>query len=472
MNKNTLQKLLEGKTVNRISLIFFLIIIAAIFIVFYELNKLFPIYIDDWDYSFVYYTDEWFSSFFDIVPSMKKHYTMWGGRLVVHTILQELLLLGPFWHDLLNALMFIGYILLIYFIANRGKAVKPSLILLIFLLTWFFQADLGETVLWLTGSANYLWGTSIILAFLYPYYSYYTDNFYANTEKPSEINDSKLRCVLFFVCGIVAGWTNENMVAALVFMILIFLFIVWKAKHKIAKWTIWGLAGVCLGGLLMYAAPGNFKRLKVELGYRGITDGTPGIGYYLENLQALVDGVVQYLAIPFAIYAVLIAIYLFVGKPQHKKERLITSFIFSGGFLVATLAMVASPVFPPRAWFGVISLVVIAISVVYAGIDFSGIYIRVLLWVCIICGCVLFVKTYTEGRDELVRVRAIVDDREVQVKSQKAEGKKDVVVKTEMFDKREDLIIPKMYDFPKDTTHWMFQAYKHYHELNTIRLTK
>lgn len=470
MSKNITNKIstLYNKPIIRVIACF--IIIAAIFAVMFDLNRLFPIYIDDWDYSFVYYTNDWLNSIFDVIPSMKTHYTMWGGRLVVHTILQEMLLFGSPWNDLLNSLMFAGYILLIYFIANKGKTIRPSLIFVIFFLTWFFQADMGESTLWLTGSANYLWGTSIILAFLYPYYSYYINNFYTpTTHDMYEVKDGKLRCVLFFFFGLIAGWTNENMVVALGFMIVVFLFIVWKTKHKIAKWTIWGLAGMCLGALLMLIAPGNFKRLKIEYGIRGI-EGKPGIDYYLENLQTLFDGIIHYLLIPFIIYIVLIGIYLFLGKQENKRERLVTSFIFLAGFFVATFAMVASPVFPPRAWFGVITLAVIAIVVIYAGINFSKIYIRGLVWICILFGCVMFVKTYTEGRGELVRIRAIVDNRESQINEQKAQGKRDVVIKTEKFEKRDDLIIPKIYDFPEDTTLWMFQAYKHYHELNTIRV--
>ena len=446
------------------------IIMITIFIIMFDLNSLFPIYIDDWDYSFVYYTNDWLKNFWDVIPSMKTHYTMWGGRLVVHTILQEMLLAGSPWNDLFNSLMFAGYILLIYFIANKEKAIRPSLLLIIFFLTWFFQADMGESTLWLTGSANYLWGTSIILAFLYPFYSFYANNFYTHTEYNSyEIKDTKLRCILFFICGMVAGWTNENMVVALGFMIVVFLFIVWKTKHKIAKWTIWGLGGMCLGAILMLIAPGNFKRLKIEYGIRGI-EGKPGFDYYLENLQTLLDGIIQYLTIPIIIFIVLIALYLWTGKRENKKERLITSFIFLTAFLVATFAMIASPVFPPRAWFGVITLFIVAVGVIYASLDFSKTYIQLLVWIFIFIGCFQFVQTYTEGRKELVRIRAIVDNRETQIKNQKADGKRDVIIKTEKFDKREDLIIPKIYDFPADTTHWMFQAYKHYHELNTIRL--
>jgi len=468
---NILKDIDRNKKFILFSTILFVAALAGIFFIMFDLNRLFPIYIDDWDYSFIYYTNDWLKNVWDVVPSMKTHYTMWGGRLVVHTILQEMLLIGSPWNDLLNSLMFAGYILLIYFIANKYKKLRPSLIFVIFLLTWFFQADMGESTLWLTGSANYLWGTSIILAFIYPYYSFYTAHFYTHSykTKPYEVRDTKLRSALFFLFGIIAGWTNENMVAALGFIIVVFIFFVWKSRRRIARWTLWGLGGMCLGALLMFAAPGNFKRLKIEHGLRGV-EGSPGIDYYLENLNTLLDGIAGYLAIPIVIYAVLILLMLFTGIETNKKERLITSFIFLAGFLVAAFAMIASPVFPPRAWFGVITLFILALSVVYAGLDFSKIYIRVILWVCILAGFGLFVKTYAEGRSELVRIRTIVDDREKQINEQKARGKKDVIVKTERFEKREDLIVPKMYDFPADTSLWMYQAYKHYHELNTIRL--
>jgi len=444
---------------------------VAVFIIMFGLNRLYPTYIDDWDYSFIYYTNDKFTSIFDVIPSMMKHYTMWGGRLVVHTILQEFLYFGPFWADLFNTLMFVTYIFLLYSFSNKNNKVRPAIIFAIFLLTWFFQADLGETVLWMTGSANYLWGTTIILGFLYPYYSYFTDNIYKR-EDFNQKNKGVIYSILFLLFGIISGWTNENMVVAIGCMLVIFLFYIWKKNRKIDKWAICGFLGFCIGGILMLIAPGNFKRYKQELGLRGITDGKPTLDYYLENLQTLLDGIYQYLLIVIAIYALLLIIYLFASNSKYKREKLVISLLFFGAAFIATFAMIASPVFMPRTWFGITTLLIISVSIILANLDFSKLYINIPVWVCILLGCIMFIKTYTEGRNELVKIRAIVDEREAEVNRQKAEGKEDIVLEIERFTKRDDLIIPKMYDFPEDPDHWMFRAYAHYHEVKSVRVIR
>lgn len=453
-----------------IPVIFFLITVIATFFFIYDLNRLYPIYIDDWDYSFIYYTNDKLSSIFDVIPSMRTHYTMWGGRLVVHTILQELLYLGPLWADLFNSIVFCLYILFIFAIANKGNNLKPSVILVILMLTWFCQADLGETILWLTGSANYLWGTTILLIFLYPYYTYHTD--IQQNKKNSYWMKNKIgHCLLFFICGIIAGWTNENMAVAIGCIIVIFLINIWLKKKSIDKWAISGIIGFGIGALLMLAAPGNFKRYKQELGIRNI-EGKPTLDYYFDNIQMIIDGIVLYLLPLLIIYAIILILYWQTNTTQNKKNILITSLIFFIGTGIACAAMIASPVFPPRAWFGVISLLIIAISILYAHLNFSKVYFNILNWVCILAAFVMFISSYTEGRNELKSIRAIVDAREYDIVKQKSEGKKDIIIHSKSFEKRDDLVIPKMYDFPKDTTHWMYQAYKHYHEIETIRILK
>lgn len=469
MTRDTLNKRKRAKIGYRYGGLLAGIILLTIFVIFFNLNRLYPTYIDDWDYSFIYSTNTVLSSVFDIIPSMKTHYTMWGGRLVVHSLLQESLLFGPFWADLFNSLMFVVYLVLIYMIGNRTNKINPFLILTIFLLTWFFQADLGETVLWMTGSANYLWGTTILLAFFYPYYTYFTNIFYENGTRDNN-KKGMWYSLLFFFCGIIAGWTNENMVVALGCLLLIFMFIVWTKNNSIERWAISGIIGFGIGAILMIIAPGNFKRYKEELGLRGITDAKPTLDFYLENLRSLFEGISEYLFLLILIYVFLVIVFWFTTEDRNKRKKLIVSSLFLLGTFLATFAMIASPVFKPRTWFGITTLLVIAIMVIVSNLNFSQKYITVPFGICLLVGCLLFGKTYKEGRDELVRIKAIVDEREIELNRQKAEGKEDIVLHITRFEKRDDLIIPKMYDFPLDPDHWMFKAYAHYHEVKSVRV--
>lgn len=455
---------------SRLAFIFSCVILLVVGLLMFDLNRLYPTYIDDWDYSFVYYTNNKLSSVFDIIPSMMKHYTMWGGRLVVHSLLQEFLLFGPFWADLFNSLMFVVYLVLIYLISNRSNRVTPLLLVIIFLLTWFFQADLGETVLWMTGSANYLWGTTILLAFLYPYYLYFTNVYYDCVDTRFKPKKNTIYSVLFFLCGVIAGWTNENMVVAIGCLLFLFLWIIWRKTKTIELWSVSGFIGFGAGAILMMIAPGNFKRYKEELGLRGIFDGKPTFDFYLDNLRSLFEGFYEYLFPLMLIYVFAATVFWFTAYSSDKKKKLIVSSLFFLATFLATFAMIASPVFKPRTWFGIITLLVTAIMVIVSNLDFSKKQVSIPLAICIIIGCVFFTQTYFEGRAELVKIRAVVDEREVEVNRQKSEGKNDIVLYITRFEKNDRLIIPKMYDFPLDPDHWMFKAYAHYHEVESVKV--
>ncbi|MFX3750207.1 DUF6056 family protein, partial [Streptococcus suis] len=80
---------------------------------------------------------------------------------------------------------------------------------LTFLLMWFFIPGMGSTVLWVSGAANYLWATVIILLFLLPY------RFNVSTKRGWEE-------YYLPVLGLLAGLTNEVGGATTVLLALIF----------------------------------------------------------------------------------------------------------------------------------------------------------------------------------------------------------------------------------------------------------
>ena len=168
---------------------------VAVFVLIYILNSLYPLYADDWNYSFVHgETATRIQSFSDIFTSQYNHYMTWGGRSVVHFIAETMLMTGFFWCCILNSLAFVFFVYVMYMIANRGNRPNPVLFFLFSLLIWFAQPAFFATILWKTGAANYLWGTLIILLFLYSYYAYY---------RSRKTNNSVPKAILFFLFGII-----------------------------------------------------------------------------------------------------------------------------------------------------------------------------------------------------------------------------------------------------------------------------
>ena len=310
---------------------------SAIFI----LNILTPLISDDFAYMFVYGEDRLVSTIADVFESQENHYYMWGGRSVVHFIAQILLMLPPYVADLLNSFIYIGYIFLIYYhIKGRGNH-SISLFVLINLAIWFLQPVLGDTVFWLTGAANYLWGTTLILLFLLPFRMY--------QGQKSNTTTLILSSVGIFFCGLIAGWTNENTAGAMILILILFSAYFYFQKWPISIWMVIGFIGSLAGFFLMIAAPGNYVRAGdssfdlFTLAYR-LFNSTHTLLFYCSSL----------LLTTLIIY---IIFYRFPGKNKNDNFRL--SLIYTTAAITAVYAMVLSPTFPRRALFGVVTYLII-----------------------------------------------------------------------------------------------------------------
>lgn len=441
----------------------------ALFCLFFFLNRLYPIILDDWTYSFVYFTTDRVASFSDALKSQYDHYFIWGGRSVVHTILQTILYWGEEWADLLNSLAFVGLVGIIYTFANKGNKPRPSLFLFAFLCIWFFQPDMGETTLWLTGSVNYLWGTLFILLFLYPYYSYFRDVVEAERYHCPAYKTNPLFYIFFFLCGLITGWTNENTVAAMLLLIFIFALFIWKIRGKFETWAIVGYIGAIIGFIIMFLAPGNYKRYSIELRQLGI-HSKPSFDFYWERFNVLCSDFIHYGWAMLLLFAILIIIYVASSKKGKDKPIIAYALFFVGLAIISALAMTASPVFFPRTWFGIFIFFIIGLSILYANLDFGKSWLKYSSWFILSIAFLGFVITCYKGTEELIRIKAIIDNREKELYEQKAQGKDHIVLHGGRYAKREDLIIPKMYDFPEDTTLWMFQEYNRYHGVKSTRI--
>ncbi|GEL13978.1 hypothetical protein FC15_GL000693 [Lapidilactobacillus concavus DSM 17758] len=72
--------------------------------------------------------------------------------------------------NLINTMAYLLVGLEINLLATGKHALRqPLQLLLTYLLMWFFLSGFDSTVLWVSGAANYLWPTVIILAFFMPY---------------------------------------------------------------------------------------------------------------------------------------------------------------------------------------------------------------------------------------------------------------------------------------------------------------
>ncbi|MDR2955764.1 MAG: DUF6056 family protein [Prevotella sp.] len=447
------------ENVSKILLTLTVIFVGAFF---YILNVLYPIYLDDWFYSFSFFAEnERINSFFSIFQSQYNHYFEWGGRNVVHVIAQLLLWAGETWGNVFNTLAYVALTMCIYFIANRGNKPNILLFILINILIWFTLPAFSQNLLWITGSANYLWGGLIVLVFAYPYVSYY----YKQEE-----SSSIFRNISFAFLGILAGWTNENMGVALIFFLIGVGILLKIRKLPIPTWMIFGLVGVVIGFLMMISAPGNFMRNKLELmAVHKMSEITPS--FYFYRFVTVFKLSCIYLLIPVLIYILLLVLYCWKGKREHKKETLYLSLLFFTSSAIATMAMSGSPVFPERAWFGIIILLIVSISILYAHIDFTPSALRIVNYSIIGILSIVYLYSWAENYTELDKFNQVCESRQLLIEKEKAKGIKDIVITDAIFEEKDSkLIVLNLKDWLILERDGWAERVGRYNGVNTIKI--
>lgn len=397
-----LQKIKESK---RLHNIIYLIVLLFIFSTIFFLNIKTHMTGDDYVYSFIHNTQNRINSLSDIFESQYSHYFSWGGRSVVHTIAQLLILTNNnLIIRLINSFVFVLLIICIQYHIKGRKENSICLTLIIFSLTWILQPVFGETILWITGSVNYLWGTLIILLFLLPY----------RLCRNREISNIKsiIYSLSMFVVGIIAGWTNENTAAAMIVMIIIGLWWNLYSKQKNQAWGYFGLMGSIIGYLFMIAAPGNFVR----------AEGT-SISPFLVLFRLLThtQSLVNYLgALNLGVAILFILLRTFSTDKGQKCIPLFATYLI--GVIVSIYIMVFSPGFPARAWFGSITFNIIAFGILLYNLNYKLLFIwRIKFSIVVFC-LITWGFSFYDAYKDITEIDRIWNDRLIQIEKLKKSG--------------------------------------------------
>ncbi len=422
------------------------IAIVLTFAGIYALNYFFPLYTDDWKYAFVYGRDsDRVAGFLDVLESQYYHYFHWGGRSVAHTIAQSFIYIGEQWAGLLNSLAYVTLVTLIYLIADYRRKVNPFLYAGISILVWFFVPDLMVCIAWLTGSANYLWGCMLVVSVTVPPYCMY----YLKYKEPDKKKDSIGRCILFIFCGILAGWTNENLVAGLLTFLFIYILLLKYERKAIPKWVISGFIGVVIGAVFMLAAPGNFIRNKIELEtIHGITPDHFSYSYYFYRLVSVIKAYLVYGIWPTIIYLFSLLLFWKKGEMDNKRNVLRLSLLFFFMAMISMLVMAGAPIFPERVWFGIIVLIIIATALLYTNLNFEYKLIKVSNYVVWIPFIIFFLVSYTLSLKDTIRLSETFEFRETYILEEKKKGIEEFIL-YDRFEPRQTFIFTqKVYDIP------------------------
>lgn len=432
--------------------ILFVSVVLVSFVLIYVLNVLQPIFGDDWVYSMSGEGSR-LENFGQLLRYQYNHYFVWGGRIVVHVIAQLLLWAGISLGDLLNSMAYVAFTLAIYYLVkDRNQKYNISLLIIINLLHWLLQPAFAQTFLWITGSANYLWGTLIIITFIIPFKRFVFD---------PVSKDGISKSILFFLWGILAGWTNENMAVALVFMLFVLLCYFKIQKKILPKWTVAGFAGVIVGAVILIAAPGNYLRYE-DFG----DEHRLGLMTFVRQFAGSVAGFYYY-ALPLAfIFLLTFAMYRTCGKKVDRQGVNFLAILFFMGSVVAALAMTAAPFFPGRAAFGLNTLLIVGIGILYAHLDFKQVLVKRIAYISVIFALMFFAAEYYRGYRELSHAHAVLAKRIEFLEDQKQKGEKNIVFKDEIL--KSETRFFHYWELPQDSTDWHNRMFSNYHGIETV----
>lgn len=227
------------------------IFLGVVFIVMCVLNFMTPISVqDDMDYKFMFGESQphLVQSIGDVFVSQWHHWLIQNGRTIPHILLQTFNgVLGKGLFNFFNAGMFcLLFMLISKYGTGKVKWTWMSISLALFLL---FCPIIGETVMWFTGSFNYLWTLVFALTFLLV--------FQKEAEEPISPKSYWIGFAAIFL-----AWTNEGAVIPVCFGLgIYFLANIRKVWHQTSLLLI---IGWLIGTALLVFAPGVFARVSTH----------------------------------------------------------------------------------------------------------------------------------------------------------------------------------------------------------------
>lgn len=384
----------------------------------------------------------------DLFQHGKNFYLQWGGRVWGESIAQAFLMIPKNIFDVINT---IGYMLLLVLLQWNiiGKwKFNPATLAFIHFFLLLCLPTFGQDILWISGTANYMWPALCILLFLGIWRSYQV-NLYEKINHPISVG-------LIFVLGIFAGWSNENVSVGLIAMAAGYMYM-YKAKlGKIPRFAYAGGLGLILGALALWLAPGNFVRFAFE---KHSHSPFHMANMVVKNIWALFDPA-----------ATLFLVILFAGFlicfPKIKKEIALIYFL---GAVISSVAFSVIGRLEGRVFFGTVILMIIAVGILYEQWTQTLVIrkMKFMVTLLLVFGSINF---YSDARDGIKDYAARWNDNQKIVQLEKEKGNLDIYVNP-IFPKNKFCATYGLDDIkPKNQNkHWLNTGVAKYFGLRTIQ---
>ncbi|MDR2792564.1 MAG: DUF6056 family protein [Treponema sp.] len=381
--------------------------VALPVIVFFLFNALTPFW---WDgFVMACFFGGWYDPhtrllerFNDVVLSTFNIYKTWHGR----TFADFFNFLFMFFKDktLFNICNTVVYalctFLMCFHVAGSVKNIRPPLFLCVTILLWLFLPQWGQNLLWLTGSCNYLWTTTAILAFLIP--------FRKHADNPVYTPHSAISMLWLFM-GLLSGWSMENSASGL-FVLLIAYFIAKAAKkERVCFFEMTGAAGFTAGFFMLLRARHNpFP------GFWGMVKNAVQVFSEFLRTDWLLLGLIILLGIKLVVF----------------RKRRIANAVY--GYGIAAMSSVAAMVLP--GYFGGRSCFITQVFLIIGALSLclemlQYVPKKYMLYSCSLV-LLLFLPSFYEGTKSIVESYFLSAARERYILSEKENGNTHIRVKS------------------------------------------
>ncbi|MCL2254163.1 MAG: DUF6056 family protein [Lachnospiraceae bacterium] len=307
-----------------------------------------------------YFTDDIYSkvevnglSFRDLIVMQYDMYVTYNPRVVGQFFRAYFSTFDKHIFNFFNSIVFISFVYLIVLnitIYSEDKKLRynPLIYLITFGFVWRYSVDFGDTILWLSGACNYLWTSTIILAFI-TFYRF-------QLKKPLLSGKRKVRQIIsLFFFGVIAGWCNENTsggMMVIIFFLTLTHMVNERFELKVKSFMIAAHLGALTGFIGLLLSPGAYKRMDY---FAEEHSGAVGIMSRFYHILVSVNVLFFELLCAFIIVTVL-AIFLKKKKVMVLKQ----GFPFFIAGLATCFALIIIPPVMVRAYFGAGAFLIIA----------------------------------------------------------------------------------------------------------------
>lgn len=262
------------------------------------------------------------TSFTDIIHSQINHFFLWNGRFIAHTWVQFAMKIPKEVFNCVNTVFFILLTLIIKKICENilREKLSVSYLFIILLLLWILLPEIGKTILWLSGSGNYLFTSLIYMSFLLAILT---------TTK----NTFSLPNCLILLLGLLTGATNENSGPAILFLCIALYFL----NFNKSKFLLLGSMLGTISFLIMLSSPSSLSRGDISIHFSDIR----------HNLALLINNLLY----QYNIFLISIPLTLYYANKRHNIRISRYIYIIYATIVISILPLLLIAELPLRTLF-------------------------------------------------------------------------------------------------------------------------